>query len=845
MSAEEPSPAGSETPDTEQMEGEVADKPTADEPALEKTGGKSETEGPPTEHVSEENKDAVLEEKPAPSSPGEEDGNSQTDPPQRKPSTAAAPKRGLSSSSMRTRPAPPGEEGGTSQTASPQRKPSTAAAPKRGLSSSSTGTRPAPPGEEGGTSQTASPQRKPSTAAAPKRGLSSSSTRTRPAPPGEEGGTSQTASPQRKPSTAAAPKRGLSSSSTGTRPAPPGEEGGTSQTASPQRKPSTAAAPKRGLSSSSKAGIVSAKSSPAPPPGANPARVSSTASPPSRGGSALAFPARSKEMERRASGGDRARDGSAGAPGPKVAPLSAANVKGSLWQQVLSDARSAKTAEQRDSYLIMLGSYDVGKSTVLRQLQTLGSVKPLSAIETYTNTGGVSLLDFAYIGQRCLEEEEDLSSVDAHSYASVYILQHPQLAGRLVELLPPSALPNMCFLICLDMRQAWSAMDELEKWMHVAENITNTLLAQQDVETQDGLRNRMQRYLASYRRNATSNGVTRAVTALLDLQNFGSVAGGASEELVKSLEAEKAKEASSGAEISSQIPVPVIVAVTRSDAYQHLNSRQNMGQIDIMMAYLRRECLKFNAAIVACSCRDERNPRNLLLLYRYLMHRLCNCFFKELPVTDDVEAFFMPSGFDTVEDIQKAVEQTVAGSFELEDQTNTAVPIQTMQEFLRQMEEQFPAAAVAAKPMGEKRFSLLSGAPSASGAFGRTESGRRSLVAGSQRPTISIQPSANFARPEMQPTKAYMSGPGAEGLDKIRTRAEVPRLRSSVLATKTIATSSSSVSPGAGGAESASLQNFFQGLLAKNKTKVPATPRGRVRPKTGPEAEQKKAPGEA
>ncbi|EPR63680.1 dynein light intermediate chain [Toxoplasma gondii RUB] len=626
---------------------------------------------------------------------------------------------------------------------------------------------------------------------------------------------------------------------------------------SPEEK-SASPSPQRGLSAAFKTAAAAQEKGdtdgsgnlPSPKRGTSFAKPVSAKSAPARNSGAV--PARGKDEK----GFDR-RDTP---PTPKAAPLSAANVKGSLWQQVLNDAKTTKV-EQRDSYLVMLGSYDVGKSTLLRQLQVLGSVKPLSSTETYTNTGGVSLLDFAYVGQRCLEEEEDVSTVDAHSFASVYILQHPELAGRLAELLPSSALPNLCFLICLDMRQAWCALDEVTKWFRAAENICNTLLAKQDVETQDRLRDKMQRYLATYRRHAMSSGVTRAVTALLDLQNFGSCASTAGEELVKTLEAEKATEASSDMEIP--IPAPVVVAVTRSDAYQQLNSRQNLGQIDIMMAYLRRECLKFNAAIVACSCRDERNPRNILLLYRYLMHRLCNCFFKELPATEDVESFFMPSGCDTAEDIEKAVQQTVAGSFEkpfeawitrhieskkLDDQANTTVPIQTMQEFLRQMEEQFPAAAVAAKPMGERRVPLLSAIPNASGALGRTESGRRSLQAGSQRLTISIQPSIKSSRAELQPTKTFVSGPGAEGgVEKIRTRAEVPRLLSSTLVTKpsTLPTSSSTISTGGGGAESASLQNFFQGLLAKNKTKVPATPRGRARPKAGPEGEQKKAPGDA
>lgn len=58
--------------------------------------------------------------------------------------------------------------------------------------------------------------------------------------------------------------------------------------------------------------------------------------------------------------------------------------------------------------------------------------------------------------------------------------------------------------------------------------------------------------------------------------------------------------------VDSRLPVPVIVVLTRSDFYHQLNTRQNLGQMDIMLAYLRKECLKYNAALIACNCRDEK-----------------------------------------------------------------------------------------------------------------------------------------------------------------------------------------------------------------------------------------------
>ncbi|OXB59647.1 UNVERIFIED_CONTAM: hypothetical protein H355_009258 [Colinus virginianus] len=74
------------------------------------------------------------------------------------------------------------------------------------------------------------------------------------------------------------------------------------------------------------------------------------------------------------------------------------------------------------------GSQDAGKSALLRQLQKLGSSKPLTPIETYTNTGGVSLVDYLYVGDRMLADPDDIHTVDAQDYIDVYILQNADMA---------------------------------------------------------------------------------------------------------------------------------------------------------------------------------------------------------------------------------------------------------------------------------------------------------------------------------------------------------------------------------------------------------------------------------
>lgn len=91
------------------------------------------------------------------------------------------------------------------------------------------------------------------------------------------------------------------------------------------------------------------------------------------------------------------------------------------------------------------GGEDVGKSSLVRQLQVLGSSAPsLSAVEMHENTGGVSPLDFAFIGVRKLLDEEDVKTADVETTSQVWILQRPQDwsggGGHRPRAFPPSLI---------------------------------------------------------------------------------------------------------------------------------------------------------------------------------------------------------------------------------------------------------------------------------------------------------------------------------------------------------------------------------------------------------------------
>lgn len=69
--------------------------------------------------------------------------------------------------------------------------------------------------------------------------------------------------------------------------------------------------------------------------------------------------------------------------------------------------------------------------------------------------------------------------------------------------------------------------------------------------------------------------------------------------------AEKLEKDEEGFSSSPSLPFPVVVCVTRSDWSAEVGSQGSPQALEILEAYLRRECLKMGAALVFTSCKDS------------------------------------------------------------------------------------------------------------------------------------------------------------------------------------------------------------------------------------------------
>ncbi|KAF8822224.1 hypothetical protein IE077_000016 [Cardiosporidium cionae] len=315
-----------------------------------------------------------------------------------------------------------------------------------------------------------------------------------------------------------------------------------------------------------------------------------------------------------------------------------------IWHQMLAGSKS-KSSLSEDGHILLFGTQDVGKSSLIRILQQFGSNEVLSENELYANTHGVSAIDNAYINARPLDVTEDLQTADIEKQANVWILQSPHYTSLLKNRLKPLFLEKMVILICLNLQHPWTMLSQLQEWLSVATDVINPLKEALPLEKQDQLNEKMEKYIQDYKKSLLEGG--------------GFSHGGFQEESISHPKVTPGETF----QLSRNLGVPIIVTVCKSDIYKSLDSYKTPGLFDVILSYLRHTCLPYGAALIFSNLKSFDHQHNCLLLYRYLMHHLFGYEFLEQAVMDSQANYFLPSGWDTEEEIRTFVTKTVAEDF--------------------------------------------------------------------------------------------------------------------------------------------------------------------------------------
>lgn len=334
-----------------------------------------------------------------------------------------------------------------------------------------------------------------------------------------------------------------------------------------------------------------------------------------------------------------------------------------LWENILKDVDTeSRTA---DKTMFLLGRPGIGKRTLVHSLLSYacpaamhGDVAAEISLESHSRAVG---LDYSYFGCRDPEQDEAAQAPDyvCPAACSVLVLEDVKHEKLLRSRLSCESLKNSAAMICLDLKNPWTMLEDLRQWLDLLQKLTSELIQQLPLGAQDELREK--------------------VTSALEYDPGE----------------ENNLENSDGTALVYNMGIPIVVVVTRSDGAAALETQKTMNWSETIEAHVRNECLSYGAALVYTMV-QAKNTTNVNVLFDYLMHRLYGYPLKLKPITPSRDALFLPSGWDTQAKVDEAASRLPSGgldrSFEsvvvpLDPPSNTAqqppVECEDMQAFLK------------------------------------------------------------------------------------------------------------------------------------------------------------------
>lgn len=335
-----------------------------------------------------------------------------------------------------------------------------------------------------------------------------------------------------------------------------------------------------------------------------------------------------------------------------------------LWEGILKEVATA--TKLPDSTLLMLGRPGIGKRTLVQSLLQHACPSAAAAEAHEVNTGKQQsravALDFAYFGVRDPEANDAASAHDfvCQACTSVLILEDIKHEKLLRSRLSADRLKHMAALICLDLKEPWTMMEDLRKWLDLLRAITTDLLLELNMGEQDELRTKILSSIENYKEPSGKPRPEGGADAEDGSDGMGDGAGNGG-----------------SVSLTCNLGIPCIVTVTRADGASSLETQKTIGWAETIEAYLRSECLSYGAAIVYTMI-QAKNQTNVELLYEYLMHRLYGYTFKRKAQVPSRDTLFLPSGWDSREKVDAVAGNLQGGGLDRSFES-VVVPPQTQQ----------------------------------------------------------------------------------------------------------------------------------------------------------------------
>jgi len=211
------------------------------------------------------------------------------------------------------------------------------------------------------------------------------------------------------------------------------------------------------------------------------------------------------------------------------------------------------------------------------------------------------------------------------------ILEDVKFEKLLRTKLKPSKLRYTTAMICLDLKEPWTMMEDLQTWLELLQTVSSDLMQELPMQEQDELRARVADAVGKYEEPADNDQTPKA----------NGDAGG-------------------GGMVKCNLGIPLVVAVMRADGASSLETQKTLGWSETIEVHLRSECLAYGAALIYTMVQAKNNT-NLDALYDYIMHRMYDYPLRRKANFPSRDALYLPSGWDSLDKVDHSAASLEGG----------------------------------------------------------------------------------------------------------------------------------------------------------------------------------------
>ncbi|KAI1889898.1 hypothetical protein AGOR_G00167650 [Albula goreensis] len=280
-----------------------------------------------------------------------------------------------------------------------------------------------------------------------------------------------------------------------------------------------------------------------------------------------------------------------------------------LWSSILSEVSTRSSSKlPSGKNILVFGEDGSGKTTIMAKLQ--------GAEHNKKGRG----LEYLYLSVHD-EDRDDLTR------CNVWILDGDLYhKGLLKFAVSAESLCDTLAVFVVDMSRPWTIMESLQKWAGVMRDHVDRL--KMPPEEMRAMEQKMVKDFQEY---------TEPEEVAQGSPQRRAPSGGAEDEEVVLPLGENV--------LTHNLGIPVLIVCTKCDAVSVLEKEHDYREehFDFIQSHIRRFCLKYGAALIYTSVKEEKN---IDLLYKYIVHKMYDFQLTTPALVVEKDAVFIPSGWD-------------------------------------------------------------------------------------------------------------------------------------------------------------------------------------------------------